>query len=98
MKRGAVIDHCHHCSLSPSFRSWHERLDVQNKIICINDSGLKLELKGSSLPGSYCARGMAGAHVLLEGWEQRLLRGLHRGHVSYKKPCEIVSAPFSLSC
>ena len=60
---------------------------------------LEPKLKGSSLSGSYCASEAAGAHVLLEGWEQRLLRGLHGGHVSHNKPYEIVSTPFlNLSC
>lgn len=60
---------------------------------------LELEPKGPRLFGSHCARERAGAHVLLEGWEQRMLRGLHRGHVSHNKPCEIVSTPFpNLSC
>ena len=60
---------------------------------------LEPELKGSSLSGSHCAREAAGAHVLLEGWKQRILRGLHRDHVSHNKPCKIVSTPFlNLSC
>lgn len=65
IKRVMAIDHCYLCSLSPSFRSWCERLDVQNNFICVNDCRLGLELKGSSLSGSYCTRDTAGAHVLL---------------------------------
>lgn len=60
---------------------------------------LELELRGSRLSGSHCARETAGAHVLLGGWEQRMLRGLHKGRVSHNKPHEIVSPVFpNLSC
>lgn len=99
IKRGMVTDHCHHCSLSPSFTSWHERLDVQNNIICASDLQTGARAQRLQPSGSHCAREMAGAHVLLEGWEQRMLRGLHWGHVSHNKLCEIISTPsLSLSC
>lgn len=32
-----VIDPCHYFSLSPSFRSWHDSLGIQNSVICFND-------------------------------------------------------------